>query len=229
MPPHLRLAQPPPAPRDAAGAQTAVRVILADDHALIRRSLRLLLDGEHDVDVVAEAEDLRSVRGQVHGHLPQVLVLDLSMPNGSSIELIRRLRDEVPATRVVVLTMEDSPAFAQHALDAGAAAFVLKDSADTELLAAVRAAASGGEYVSPRVEASLRAMREAFERDRLTPREVEVLRLTALGHTSAEIARALHLSRRTIETHRAVIHEKLGVRTRAELVAQALRRGLLEA
>ena len=208
-------------------AQEPIRVVLADDHALARRSLRLLLDGEEGVKVVAEAGDLKTVTRHVHGHRPHVLVLDLGMPDGSSIETIRRLREEVPSTEIIVLTMEDSPEFAQHALDAGAIGFVLKDFADPELNRAVRAAARGEQYVSPRVTASLESLRRAMTVDELTAREAEVLRLIALGHTSAEIGGKLHLSRRTVETHRARLHRKLGMSTRAELVRYALQRGLL--
>jgi len=204
-------------------------VVLADDHAMMRRSLRLLLDDEPDVEVVAEASDLASVARHVHGHQPNVLVLDLGIRGGSSIEGIRALSERAPQTGIVVLTMEDSPVFAQRALTAGAVGFVAKDLADSELPQAVRAAACGEEYVSPRVAARLDAMHRALTDNKLTQREVEVLRLIAFGHTSVEIAHKLHLSPRTIETHRAHIHKKLGLSTRAELVRYALRRGLIGA
>lgn len=203
--------------------------MLADDHAAVRRNLRLLLDGEDDVEVIAEAGDISTVVRHVHGHVPHVLVLDLQLPNGSSIEAIRRLRERVPDTEIVVMTMEMSAVFAQQAIDAGAVGFVLKDRADDELPAAVRSAARGEEYISPQVEAALDALRRAVRGDGLSPRETEVLRLIALGHTSAEIAGKLHLSRRTVETHRASIHKKLEVTTRAELVQFALRRHLIGA
>jgi two-component system response regulator NreC len=204
-------------------------VVLADDHAAVRRNLRLLLDAEEDVEVIAEAADLSTVVRHVHGHVPHVLVLDLEMPNGSSVEAIRPLREQVPDTEIVVMTMETSAVFAQQAIDAGAAGFVLKDRADGELPAAVRSAARGEEYISPRVEAGLDALRRSVRGDGLSPRETEILRLIALGHTSAEIARKLHLSRRTVETHRASIHRKLRLTTRAELVQLALRRHLIRA
>jgi two-component system response regulator NreC len=204
-----------------------IRVILADDHHAVRRNLRLLLDREADVKVVAEAVDLRTVLRHVPAHLPDVLILDLRLPDGSSIETIRCLRAEVPETEIVVLTMEDSPAFAHRALDAGAIGFVLKDQADSELPAAVRCAARGDEYVSERVAAALEAMRTGANDGGLSPREVEILRQIALGYTSAEIAGQLHLSRRTIETHRANVHRKLGLTTRAELVRYALGHQLL--
>lgn len=211
----------------APSAPSPIRVVLADDHALMRRSLRLLLDTEEGVEVIAEASDLASAVRHVHGHQPHVLVLDLSMPNGSSIETVHELRERAPDTQVVVLTMEDSPVFAQRALAAGALGFVLKEFADTELPPAVRTAARGEEYIGPRVAARLAALNRSLTDDQLTPREVEVLRLIALGHTGVEIASKLHLSPRTVESHRARIHNRLGLATRAELVRYALRRGLL--
>ena len=204
----------------------AIRVVLGDDHSLVRRSLRLLLESENGVDVVAEADDLSSAIRHVHGQRPHVLVLDLSRPNGGSLEAIRRLREQVPGTGIVVLSLEDDPAFAQEAIDAGALGYVLKECAASELGEAVRRAARGQRYVSRRVGALLRAVRASGKRDNLSTREVEVLRLIAFGHTNAEIARRLHLSVRTVETHRGRIHNKLGLSTRAQLVRYALRRGL---
>src|SRR5579872_184016 len=237
---HLRVAplpapsSTPPSPEhdgnpgEAPGTRP-IRVVLADDHVLMRRSLRLLLDVADDVTVVAEAADQQSAVRHVHGHQPDVLVLDLRMHDGSGIEAVRAFAERAPDTRTVVLTMEDDPVFAQRALSAGAVGFVAKDLADLELVAAVRAAARGEEYVSPRVAARLDALHRSLTDNKLTLREVEVLRLIALGHTSVEIAHKLHLSPRTIETHRAHIHKKLRLTTRAELVRYALRRGLIGA
>jgi DNA-binding NarL/FixJ family response regulator len=227
MPAHLHLATAAPDARHAPRPALPIQVVLADDHAGMRRSLRLLLAREDDVDVVAEATDLSAVVRHVHDRVPHVLVLDLQLPNGSTLETIRRLRDQVPDTEIVVLTMETSPLFAQQALGAGAVGFVLKDRSDSELPAAVRSATRGEEYVSPRVAAGLDALRRAVTGDGLSPRETEILRLIALGHTSAEIAGKLHLSRRTIETHRASIYGKLGLSSRAQLVQYALGRHLL--
>jgi two-component system response regulator NreC len=145
--------------------------LLADDHVSMRRSLRLLLDGEAGIDVVAEAGDLSTVVRHVHGHTPHVLVLDLRMPGGSSIETIRHLREQMPDTEIVALTMEQSPGFAQRALAAGAVGFVLKDRAATELPAAVRCAALGEEYVSSHVAAGLDALRGTVGRERLRRRQ----------------------------------------------------------
>ncbi len=228
MPSHLHLA-PSPGPGEAVLAPVAppIRVVLADDHALMRRSLRLLLESEEDIEVIAEACDLASVSGHVHGQQPHVLVLDLGMPGGSSIEAIGQLRERVPDTQIVVMAMEEDPVFAQRALTAGATGYVTKELADSELPQAIRAAVRGEQYVSPPAAARLEALHRSLTENALTPREVEVLRLIALGHTSVEIARKLHLSPRTVETHRAHIHKKLGLATRAQLVRYALRRGLL--
>jgi len=232
---HLRVATAPGTATDSAAdravlqavANEPIRVVLADDHVLMRRTLRLLLDSEDDVEVVAEAADHGAAVRHLQGHEPDVLVFDLRMTDGSGIETVRALSERVPKTGIVVLTMEDDPSFAQRALAAGACAFVVKDLADAELVHAVRAAAGGQEYVSPRVAARLDALHRSLTDNRLSQREVEVLRLIALGHTSVEIARLLHLSPRTIETHRAHIHKKLGLKTRAELVRYSLRRGLI--
>jgi two-component system response regulator NreC len=228
---HLHVAAPARTadPPETAAEGRQIRVVLADDHALMRRSLRLLLDSESELRVVAEATDHATAIRHVHGHEPDVLVLDLRMSDGSGIETVRAFSERSPATKTIVLSMEDDPAFAQRALTAGAVGFVAKDLADVELIQAVRAAARGEEYVSPRIAARLDSLHRSLTDHKLTQREVEVLRLIALGHTSVEIARKLHLSPRTIETHRAHIHKKLGLATRAELVRYSLRRGLIGA
>jgi two-component system response regulator NreC len=225
--PHVQLAPALASPAAPAAEERTIRVLLADDHALMRRTLRLLLEGEQDVEVIAEASDLVSLVRHVDAHQPHVLVLDLGMPDGSSSEAIRQLRARLPAMQIVIVTMEENPVFAQRALAAGAIGFVLKDRADEELPDAIRLAARGEQFVSPQLVLPLDDMHRIVAEDKLTVREVEVLRLIALGHTSIEIAQKLHLSPRTVETHRARIHRKLGLATRAELVAYALRRGLL--
>jgi two-component system, NarL family, response regulator NreC len=226
MSPHLHLASNAPAGGPLTLAPP-IRVVLADDHLLMRRSLRRLLEEEHTVEVIAEAEDLSAATHHVHDQRPEVLVLDLDIHDGSSLRAISELRERAPDTQIVVLTMEENPLFAQRALAAGASGLVSKELADGELLEAVRAAAHDEEYLSPRVSARLSSLHRSLIDDRLTAREVQVLRLLALGYTSVEIARKLHLSPRTIETHRAHIHGKLGLRTRAQLVRYALGRGLL--
>ena len=210
-----------------AAADRAIRIVLADDHAVVRSGLRLLLDSEAGFEVVAEAGEVQSARRYVRGHRPAVLVLDLNMPGGSSLEAIPAIRAESPSTQIVVLTMQEEPAFARRALGAGALGYVLKESADDELVHAVRAAAAGETYLTPRLGARLASEPPSGRPDDLSEREVEVLRLIALGHTNAAIAEQLFLSVRTVETHRAHVQQKLNVASRAELVRYAMERGLL--
>jgi two-component system response regulator NreC len=204
-----------------------IQIVLADDHAVVRSGLRMLLDNEPDFEVVAEASDVDSARRYVRGHHPAVLVLDLNMPGGSSLEAIPVIREESPGTQIVVLTMQQEPAFARQALGTGALGYVLKEAADDELVEAVHRAAAGESFLNPRLGARL-ASEPTGPPDDLSEREVDVLRLIALGHTNAEIAGQLYLSVRTVETHRSHIQQKLGLTTRAELVGYALERGLVE-
>jgi two-component system response regulator NreC len=214
---------------ESASTESTVQIVIADDHAVVRSGLRLLLEAEEDFAVVAEAGDVESARRYVRGHHPQVLVLDLNMPGGSSLEAIPEIRKECPETQVVVLTMQEEPAFARQALGAGAAGYVLKEAADSELVEAVRRAAAGETYLNPTLGARIAREPPPGPPDDLSEREVEVLRLIALGHTNAEIAGQLFLSVRTVETHRAHIQQKLRVSTRAEMVRYALSRGLVGA
>jgi len=221
-----------PAPRFAThpppqGDGSPIRVVLADDHDLVRRSVRLLLESEGDVEVLAESGDLFTALRHVTHHRPHVLLLDLHMRNGGSIDLIKRIRATMPETQVVVISMEDSPVFARHALNAGAVGYVLKESATDDLGMAIRRAARGERYVSPPIAARLDALASAAVNDGLSERETEVLRLIALGLTSAEMSERLHLSQRTVESHRRRIHRKLGLSRRWELVRYALRHHLV--
>jgi two-component system response regulator NreC len=205
-----------------------ITIVIADDHAVVRSGLRMLLDAEQDFEVVAEAGDVDAARRYVLGHKPSVLVLDLNMPGEPTLTALPRLREEFPSTQIVVLTMQDDPAFAREAMRAGALGYVLKEAADSELVDAVRTAASGDTYLHPRLGARLAAEPERDALDGLTEREREVLRLIALGHTNSEIADQLYLSVRTVESHRAHIQQKLRVSTRAELVRYALDNRLIE-
>jgi len=210
---------------------STITVVLADDHAVVRSGLRLLLERTGDLEVVSEAGTAEDAVRTVLGHKPAVLVLDLNMPGElTSLDAIPRVAEASPATRVVVLTMQEDPEFARRALRAGAAGYVLKEAADSELVDAIRRAAAGETYLTPSLGAALAAAppAPAGPPDDLSEREVEVLRLIALGHTNAEIAGQLYLSVRTVESHRAHIQQKLRLSTRAELVRYALDRGLLE-
>jgi len=210
---------------------TPIRIVLADDHGVVRAGLRLLLDAAPEFEVVAEASDVDGALRAVLGHTPDVLVLDLNMPGEqSSLEALPGVTERSPATKTVILTMQEDPEYARRALRAGALGYVLKEAADTELVEAVRRAADGGTYLNPALGARLATTPEhpVGPPDNLSDREAGVLRLIALGHTNAEIAENLFLSVRTVETHRAHIQQKLGRSTRAELVRYALDHGLLE-
>src|SRR5215212_9026512 len=204
-----------------------IRLVIADDHAVVRTGLKLLLDAEDGLMVVAEAGEIDTTRRMVRAHRPDVLVLDLNMPGPPSLPAIPELAQQ---TAVVVLTMQNEPGFAREALQAGALGYVLKEAADAELVGAVRAAADGRTYLNPELGARMAAAPPAPEGppDDLTERELEILRLIALGHTNAEIGGLLYLSVRTIESHRAHIQQKTRRSSRAELVRYALDNGLIE-
>jgi two-component system response regulator NreC len=207
-----------------------ITVVLADDHAIVRAGLRLLLEADDEIAVVGEAGDFPTAIEIVEREAPAVLVLDLGMPGGSGLETISRLTTARPDTAIVVLTMQDDPAFARAALRGGARGYVLKEAADEELLEAIRSAANGETYLNPRLGAKLatEAPGKLEQLNALTSREVDVLRRIALGHTNVEIADQLVLSVRTIETHRAHIQSKTGRTSRAELVGYALEHKLLD-
>jgi two-component system response regulator NreC len=206
-----------------------IRVVIADDHAVVRSGLRMLIDAHAGLEVVAEAGDVPTAMQVIRAHRPEVAVLDLNMPGGSSLEAIPALRESTPETAIVVLTMQDDPAFAREALQGGALGFVLKEAADEELLEAVKLAARGDTYLNPRLGARLAAQPPAPSGppDGLSERELEVLKLIALGHTNVEIGEQLFLSTRTVETHRAHIQQKTRASSRAELVRYAIDHGLI--
>jgi len=214
---------------DGSGT-TLTKIVLADDHVVVRNGLRMLLDAEEGLEVVAEAGDLDATVRFVGAHRPDVLVLDINMPEGSSLPLIPELLQQSPETAVVVLTMQNDPAFAREAMLAGALGYVLKHSAGSELVDAVNAVAAGETYMNPRLGAMIASapLEPAGPPDDLTERELEILRLIALGHTNSEIAGKLYLSVRTVESHRAHIQQKVGRSTRAELVRYALDHELIE-
>ena len=205
-------------------------IVLADDHTIVRSALRVLLDAEQAFEVVAEAADADEAVRKVRAYKPNVLVLDLSMPGGPSLDRIPDVREASPSTSIVMLTMEDEPRFARAALRAGALGFVLKEAAHTELVEAVRAAATGVSYLNPQLGALIATQPDVDPGlpDDLSEREAEVLRLVALGHTNAEISEQLFLSVRTVESHRAHIQRKIGRTTRADLVAYVREHGLMD-
>jgi two-component system response regulator NreC len=215
---------------DSTPQTDAVTVVLADDHELVREGIRMVLEAEVDIEVVAQASNAEAAARYVLGHKPAILVLDLSMPGRPSLELMPQIIESSPSTSVIVVTMQNEPAFARKALQAGAKGFVVKQSAAAELVSAVRAVLAGETYINPHLGARMAAEPDAPEGppDDLTPRETEVLGLLALGYMNPEIADQLVLSVRTVETHRANIQRKTGLSTRAELIAYAIENELVE-
>ncbi len=221
-----------------------IRVLIADDHAILRSGLRLLLEAQPDMEVVGEAGSAEEAVALEAGLRPDVVLMDLTLParpggSGSGVaglEAIRRIRAGRPEARVLALTMHDDEGYLRAVLEAGGVGYVLKQAADTELLSAIRAAYRGGTYLHPAharilVEGLLRrgeTVGESDDYERLSPREQEVLRLLALGYTNQQVADQLCLSVKTVETYRARLTEKLGLRSRADIVRYALQRGLLE-
>jgi two-component system, NarL family, response regulator NreC len=209
-----------------------IRVLLVDDHSVVRSGLRMLLDSQDDIETVGEAGDMRTAVFETRALKPDVILMDMVMPGGSGIEATTAVLKEHSDAKVLVLSMQDDPSYVREAFAVGASGYVLKEAADAEVVAAIREVATGGRYVHPALGARLIAAeaedRRRAEADPLSEREREVLRLLALGHTNQEIAKMLYISVRTAETHRAHIMQKLRLQTRAELVRYALEQGLLE-
>ena len=210
----------------------SVRVLIVDDHAVVRAGLRLLLDAEDGLEPVGEAGNARDAVFQARATKPDVILLDVVMPDQSGLDVLPTLLHEQPETKVLILSMQDDPQYVKQAFAAGASGYVLKEAADTEVVAAIREVAAGGRYVHPELGARLVTAETDAERraeeDPLSDREREVLRLLALGHTNQEIASQLFISVRTAETHRAHIMQKLRLSSRAELVRYALDQGVLD-
>ena len=209
-----------------------IRILIVDDHAVVRSGIRLLLAQEDDLEPVGEAGSGREAVFQARALKPDVILMDVVMPDQTGLEVLPTLLHEHPETKVLLLSMQDDPRYVREAFAAGASGYVLKEAADTEVVAAVREVARGGRYVNPELGARLMVAEAAAERqaeqDPLSEREREVLRLLALGHTNQEIAKQLYISVRTAETHRAHIMQKLRLTSRAELVSYAIGQGLLE-
>jgi two-component system, NarL family, response regulator NreC len=210
-----------------------MRVLIADDHALVRSGLRMLLESEGDFEVVAEAGTADEAVRAARLEKPDVVLLDVVMPGRSGLDALAEVLEAAPQARVLVLSMQDDPRYVREAFAAGASGYLLKEAADAELVAALREVAAGSHYVHPALGARIAAADAAAQAkaasDPLSDREREVLRLLALGHTNQEIAKMLFISVRTAETHRAHIMQKLRLSTRAELVRYALAEGVLEA
>ena len=210
----------------------SIRVVLVDDHAILRSGLRKVLEAEADIEVVGEAESAERAVFEALSTKPDVVVMDVVMPGLSGIDGTPAVLRAAPGVKVLVLSMQDDPRYVREAFAVGAAGYVLKEAADTEVVGAIRAVAAGERYVHPALGARLVAAdaeeRKRADADPLSEREREVLRLLALGHTNQEIAKMLYISVRTAETHRAHIMQKLRLSSRAELVRYALENGLIE-
>jgi DNA-binding NarL/FixJ family response regulator len=209
-----------------------IRVLIADDHGIVRSGLRMLIDRQSDMEVVAEAGDGVEALERTQADRPDVAVLDVSMPRMTGLQAAREIRSHSPSTRVLLLSMHDDERYFLEGLEAGATGYVLKRAADTDLIGAVRMVAGGRTFLSTDAQ---RALREewlesgsAEPDDPLTPRELEVVKLIAEAYTNRQIAETLKLSEKTVESHRANVLSKLGMRDRVELVRYAIRRGLVE-
>lgn len=213
-----------------------IRVLIADDHAVLRSGLKLLINTQTDMKVIGEAGDFRTTREKVLELHPDVVTLDLSMPGGDAVRMIEDLTKEVPETQLLILTMHDDASMFRMAFAAGAAGYIVKSAADTELLTAIRTVAAGRSFVSLPGNAGLPRpdsppVQEAYDHaalNLLSTREHEVLTLVAQGHTNQAIADRLYLSVKTVESYRSRLMAKLNLGTRAELTQFALKHGLLQ-
>lgn len=209
-----------------------IRVALCDDHVVVRRGLALIVAEEPGLEVVGEAGTAEEAVALARSERPDVMIMDLGLPDTSGIEATRQVGEVSPQTAILVLTVHDDVAYLRKAFDVGASGYLVKDVADVELVLAIRQVACGEAYVHPRLGAALLAPastgRISGPGGELTEREIDVLRLIALGNTNADIAVELHLSVRTVETHRAHVQQKLGIKARADLVRYARQHDLLD-
>ena len=210
-----------------------MRVLIADDHGIVRSGVKLLLERQPDIEVIAEAEDGVDAVEKTLEHRPDVVVLDVSMPRMTGLQATHEIKQQAPETQVLILSMHDDERYLFEALRAGASGYVLKREADHDLINAIRAVMRGEPFLTNSAQRSLvrewMADASAGPSEPLTPREQEVLKLIAEAHTNKQIAEILHLAEKTVESHRANLLRKLGMRDRVELVRYAIRRGLTEA
>ncbi|HCI82767.1 MAG TPA: DNA-binding response regulator [Ktedonobacter sp.] len=213
-----------------------IRILLADDHTILRAGLRMMLNAQPDMEVVGEAQDGRQAIAEVQRLQPDVVLMDITMPDMNGIDATRQIKRMLPETKVLVLTMHENDEYVFQALRAGAAGYMLKEAADTDLISALRIIQSGQFYLSPMAQSVmvgdyLQRVRTGEEKDSyssLTEREREILKLVAEGFTNNQIAEKLVISPKTVDTHRTHVMDKLNLHSRAELVKYAMRRGLLE-
>ena len=208
-----------------------MRILIADDHGIVRSGLRMLLEQQEDIEVIAEASDGAEARDIAIRERPDLAILDVKMPKLTGLQATREIREQAPDVAVLILSMYDDERYLFEALKAGASGYVLKTQADVDLLEAVRAVERGEPFLTPEAQRALIKDvlgQGAGRTDELTPREQEVVKLVAEAHTNKEIAEILHLSEKTVENHRSNAMRKLGMRDRVELVRYAIRRGLIE-
>lgn len=208
-----------------------MRVLIADDHGIVRSGIRLLIERQPDIEVIAEAADGAEARDLAIRERPDLAILDVKMPKLTGLQATREIKQHAPEVAVLILSMHDDERYLFEALKAGASGYVLKAQADTDLLAAIRAVERGEPFLGPAAQRAL--IEDMLERgsagdEELTPREQEIVKLVAEAHTTREIAEILHLSEKTVENHRSAAMRKLGMRDRVELVRYAIRRGLIE-
>lgn len=207
-----------------------LRILLAEDHEMVRQGLKVLIDAQDDMQVVAEASDGRAAVERAAAVRPDIVILDLSMPNMNGLAAARLMKQRLPDMALVALTRHDDEAYVQELTAAGASAYVLKQSPSQELLRAIRAAAAGRSYLDPKLAARAAenaAPRPPRARPGISDREAEVLRLMAVGHTNKEIAAALNLSVKTVEVHKANAARKLGLHGRIDFIKYAVLQGWL--
>jgi DNA-binding NarL/FixJ family response regulator len=210
-----------------------VRVLIADDHGIVRSGLRLLLERQPDIEVIGEAADGAEAREIAVRERPDLAILDVRMPKLTGLQVTRELKKQVPEVSVLILSMHDDERYLFEALKAGASGYVLKTQADADLMEAIRAVERGEPFLTPAAQQALikdvlERGRESDDEEDLTPREEEIVKLVAEAHTTRQIAEILHLSEKTVENHRGNAMRKLGMRDRVELVRYAIRRGLIE-
>jgi DNA-binding NarL/FixJ family response regulator len=208
-----------------------MRVLIADDHGIVRSGLRMLLESQPDVEVVAEAADGAEARDMAIRERPDIAILDVKMPKLTGLQATREIKEQAPEVAVLILSMYDDERYLFEALKAGASGYVLKAQADSELVDALHAVERGEPFLTPEAQRALikDVLGQGSVRDEeLTPREQEVVKLVAEAHTNKQIAEILHLAEKTVENHRSNAMRKLGMRDRVELVRYAIRRGLIE-
>ncbi|MGI8461663.1 MAG: response regulator [Solirubrobacterales bacterium] len=208
-----------------------MKILIADDHGIVRSGMRVLLESQEDIEVIAEAADGVEARDMAIRERPDLAILDVKMPRLTGLQATREIREQAPDVAVLILSMHDDERYLFEALKAGASGYVLKRQADAELLDAIRAVERGEPFLTPDAQRAL--IKDLLDRgsersNELSPREQEVVKLVAEAHTNKEIAELLHLSEKTVENHRANAMRKLGMRDRVELVRYAIRRGLIE-